>query len=111
MTNQEYVDLMCKRFDEAKNTFIRKNVQYAVGDDPFANFRTSALLNSGSDGYEDMYAELKYFMAKHIAHVYNNDINGNKVDESLDDIAVYCMIALSMHELFWEEQVKLFHEA
>lgn len=35
-------------------------------------------------------------MAKHIAFVYTHDIHGDKITESLKDIAVYSLIGLYM---------------
>ena len=39
------------------------------------------------------------YMAKHIAFVYTHDIHGDKITESLKDIAVYSLIGLYMVEI------------
>ena len=46
-----------------------------------------------------MFEELKAYAAKHIAFVYTHDIHGDKIAESLKDIAVYSLIGLYMAEL------------
>lgn len=97
----DFEQFMLDKFDEIKCLFERKREQYATGD-PLANFRTAAMMNSyGRKGFilaseEDvlvqMYEEAKNFQRKHIAHIENNGISGDKVAESLGDIAVYCVI-------------------
>lgn len=82
--------------DEVKATFEKKNNQYKTSRDPLANFSKGAVLRYGEDNMGTKYETLKDYMGKHIAHIYNNDITGDKVDESLMDIAVYSIIALAM---------------
>ena len=95
---EHFVEYVLGRFYELADLFKAKNKQYAT-QDPLANFRTSALMNQHNDSYAAMYKEARNACSKHIAHVVNNDIDGNKVDESLKDIAVYMMIMLFMrHE-------------
>lgn len=43
-------------------------------------------------------------MSKHVAHIYNNDLDGEKVSESLTDIAVYCIIASVMFDEHYAER-------
>lgn len=43
-------------------------------------------------------------MSKHVAHIYNNDLDGDKVSESLIDIAVYCIIASVMFDEHYAER-------
>lgn len=76
-----------------------KHDQYA-NDDDLANFRAGALLHSGSGDYYDMYEESKAYCRKHIAHVYGKgqDINTDKLMESLGDIVVYSLIQMYMVE-------------
>lgn len=94
----DFVDFVCKKFDEVKGLFLQKNRQYSTATDPMANFRTGALLRYHSDEPEFMYEAAKDYMAKHVAQVYNNDALGDKVDESLLDIANYAMIMLYLRE-------------
>lgn len=84
---------------ELMDLMERKHDQYA-NDDDLANFRAGALLHSGSGDYYDMYEESKAYCRKHIAHVYGKgqDINTDKLMESLGDIVVYSLIQMYMVE-------------
>ena len=84
------------QLDELEALFKKKHEQYSSGADELANFRCGALLNGRSDDAEGMFEELKAYMAKHIAFVYTHDIHGDKITESLKDIAVYSLIGLYM---------------
>lgn len=95
----EFVCDICGIFDKLKETFVKKNKQYATSD-PLANFRTGALLKYHAAGYAEMYEEAKDYQRKHIAHIMNNKIDGPKVEESLADNAVYSIIELYM----WRKQ-------
>ena len=90
---------MYSQLDELKELFQKKHEQYSSGADELANFRRGALLNGRSDDAEGMFEELKAYAAKHIAFVYTHDIHGDKIAESLKDIAVYSLIGLYMAEL------------
>ena len=96
-------EFMYGQFDELKELFKKKHEQYSSGADELANFRRGALLNGRSDDAEGMFEELKAYAAKHIAFVYTHDIHGDKIAESLKDIAVYSLIGLYMAELAKEE--------
>lgn len=76
-----------------------KHNQYANEDD-LANFRAGALLPACSSDYYDMYEEAKSYCRKHIAHVYGRgqDINTDKLMESLGDIVIYSLIQMYMVE-------------
>lgn len=87
------------QLDELKELFKKKHEQYSSGADELANFRRGALLNGHGDDAEGMFEELKAYMAKHIAFVYTHDIHGDKITESLKDIAVYSLIGLYMVEI------------
>lgn len=101
-TNEEFTEFVTKTFDELKELFLKKNEQYA-GLDPLANFSTGAKLIYGDDGYPAMFQEAMSYQRKHIAHMTNNGIGGEKVDESLRDIAVYSVILLYMWHKRYEE--------
>lgn len=58
----------------------------------------------GDARYNYQYAALKDFMSKHVAHIYNNDLDGDKISESLTDIAVYCIIASVMFDEHYAER-------
>lgn len=90
---------MYSQLDELEALFKKKHEQYSSGADELANFRRGALLNGRGDDAEGMFEELKAYMAKHIAFVYTHDIHGDKIAESLKDIAVYSLIGLYMAEL------------
>lgn len=100
----DFVHFVTSEFDKMKELFIKKNEQYGKGD-PLVNFRTAALMHSGTDSYEAMYEEAKSFMRKHIAHIENNGIGGHKVAESLGDAMVYCNIMKYMIHM-WEKSAE-----
>lgn len=101
------IDFVCGQFDELEALFKKKHEQYSAGADELANFRRGALLNGRTDDAEGMFEELKAYAAKHIAFVYTHDIHGDKIAESLKDIAVYSLIGLYMTELAKEESKML----
>ena len=96
-------EFMYSQLDELEELFKKKHEQYSSGADELANFRRGALLNGRTDDAEGMFEELKAYAAKHIAFVYTHDIHGDKITESLKDIAVYSLIGLYMAELAKEE--------
>lgn len=96
-------EFMYSQLDELEELFKKKHEQYSSGTDELANFRRGALLNGRTDDAEGMFEELKAYAAKHIAFVYTHDIHGDKITESLKDIAVYSLIGLYMAELAKEE--------
>lgn len=96
-------EFMYAQLDELEELFKKKHEQYSSGTDELANFRRGALLNGRADDAEGMFEELKAYMAKHIAFVYTHDIHGDKITESLKDIAVYSLIGLYMAELAKQE--------
>ena len=95
MDKQEFLAKFKDIIDKTWQLFNEKNEQYATND-PLANFSKGSLLKFGCNDYFHMYSVLKDYMNKHIAHVYNNSIEGGKVRESLGDIAVYCIIGMIM---------------
>ena len=96
-------EFMYNQLDELEALFKKKHEQYSSGADELANFRRGALLNGRGDDAEGMFEELKAYAAKHIAFVYTHDIHGDKITESLKDIAVYSLIGLYMVELAEQE--------
>lgn len=92
-------EFMYGQLEELEALFKKKHEQYSSGADELANFRRGALLNGRADDAEGMFEELKAYAAKHIAFVYTHDIHGDKIAESLKDIAVYSLIGLYMAEL------------
>lgn len=97
--NKGLSEFMYSQLDELEALFKKKHEQYSSGADELANFRRGALLNGRMDDAEGMFEELKAYAAKHIAFVYTHDIHGEKITESLKDIAVYSLIGLYMVEL------------
>lgn len=97
--SNEMNKFVCQQLDELKALFLQKQDQYATEEDELANFRCGALLNGRDDDEAGMFEELKGYMSKHIAFIYSHDIHGEKVAESLKDIAVYSLIALYMKDL------------
>jgi len=101
MDKQEFLNRFKMIVDDTWELFQQKNKQYGT-DDPFANFRAGAALSMQNVNYPGMYKTLQEYMLKHIAHVYNNDIDGMKVRESLGDIVVYSIIGMVMVDA-WKE--------
>lgn len=99
---EEFVGFVCKTLNELKEQFIAKQQQYKTNTDPLANFRKGAALKEGNCCMPAMYECAKDYALKHVAHVYGHDINGEKVDESLKDIAIYSVIELYMVTKFQE---------
>lgn len=99
MCSKHMSEFVCQQLDELEALFKKKHEQYSSGADELANFRRGALLNGHCDDAEGMFEELKAYAAKHIAFVYTHDIHGDKITESLKDIAVYSLIGLYMVEI------------
>lgn len=99
----EFIDFVCKKLNEVKELFRRKNQQYSVGADPLANFRAGALLRAGNDSYAEMYEEAKNYRRKHVVHIERNGIAADKGDESLDDTIVYSAIMAYMRHCHEQE--------
>ena len=95
------------KFQELTELFWEKNEQY--GDkDPLANFRNGALLQYGDDSWRSMYETAKGYAMKHVAHVFGGGqtIDEEKLDESLGDVSVYCVIMQYMVEQWEKEELK-----
>ena len=95
MNKQEFQRRFKVIIDETWELFREKNEQYGTWN-PFANFSRGAQLSYGDESYNSMYETLLSYMNKHVAHVYNQTIDGHKVRESLGDIVVYSIIAMIM---------------
>ena len=95
--DSDFVDECLEKFAELAELFKRKNGQYGVNG-PLANFRNGALLACGDDDWPYMFKVAKSYCLKHVAHVFGagQNIDNDKLDESLGDIAVYCIIMLYM---------------
>lgn len=103
MLSGEYVRKLNKKFEQVQELATKKARQYKTYE-AFAAFETAARLKYGDACYNYQYAALKDFMSKHVAHIYNNDLDGEKVSESLTDIAVYCIIASVMFDEHYAER-------
>lgn len=100
---KDFREFVLDTFSELAEQFERKNRQY--GDiDAIGDFRTGALTEYKNDSPNSMYKVAKHYALKHIAHVYGHDAFGDKVDESLKDIAIYSVIELYFHELAKQER-------
>ena len=113
--NAEYVAFVSKTFDELKELFIAKNSQYGSGE-PLENLKLGAILEEAAFNnepfacscseasphewlwWERMWKEASNYERKHIIHVAMHGIEGDKVDESLKDIAVYSVIKLYIYK-------------
>ena len=96
-TDSDFVDECLEEFAALAELFERKNSQYGVNS-PLANFRNGALLACGDADWPYMFKVAKSYCLKHVAHVFGagQNIDDDKLDESLGDIAVYCIIMLYM---------------
>lgn len=103
MLSREYVRKLNKKFEQVQELATKKARQYKTYE-AFAAFETATRLKYGDARYNYQYATLKDFMSKHVAHIYNNDLDGEKVSESLTDIAVYCIIASVMFDEHYAER-------
>lgn len=118
--NEEYVAFVSKTFDELKELFIAKNSQYGSGE-PLENLKLGAILEKAGYNnsepfpqscseanphewlwWERMWKEASNYERKHIVHVAMHGTMGDKVDESLKDIAVYSVIKLYIYKKLCE---------
>lgn len=91
--------IVCKLMDEEKVLFKRKSGQYGIGDE-LANFRDCAYyMGLDPECLDSCWVALKGMMNKHVSFVERSDELTDKVDESLGDIVVYCLIARGMLRL------------
>lgn len=117
--NAEYVAFVSKTFDELKELFVAKNSQYGSGE-PLENLKLGAILEEAAFNnepfscscseashhewlwWERMWKEASNYERKHIIHVAMHGAKGDKVDESLKDIAVYSVIKLYIYKKLCE---------
>lgn len=120
--NLEYVAFVSDTFDELKELFIEKSCQYGSGE-PLENLKLGAILeeagyNNGEPfpfpqpcseanpfewlWWERIWKEASNYERKHIVHVAMHGATGDKVDESLKDIAVYSVIKLYIYKKLHE---------
>lgn len=96
----DFNEFVTQKFSELSEKFAKKNGQYAVSADPLANFATGARLKYGRSGMTEMYETLKDYARKHIAYVETHGLDGKTLQDSLEDIAVYAVIALYMRACY-----------
>lgn len=101
----DYINFVCKTFDELKEQFVAKNKQYGLNENPLANFTLGSLIRYGDASLPKMFDTALDYENKHVAHLYAHGIDGNKVDESLKDIAVYSIIELFLYEEYKRTQM------
>lgn len=106
ISSQELQERINIKLDEIRLLFENKNEQYAT-DDALANFTMGGRLLCGDEAIKGKYEALKAYVSKHIAHIYNNDISGRKVDESVMDIVVYFLLASVMVDMSKEKTNEL----
>lgn len=96
-SNLDFTDDCLEQFAALAELFKRKNSQYG-SNSPLANFRNGALLTYGDDDWPYMLEVAKGYCLKHVMQVFGagTNIDTDKIDESLGDIAVYCIIMLYM---------------
>lgn len=98
-----FTDFVMQKFSELSEKFAKKNQQYSGSADPLANFSTGARLKYGKAGMPEMYETLKDYARKHISYAETHGIDGNSLQDSLEDIAVYAVIALYMRACYEDE--------
>ena len=106
----DFSEFVTQKFNELSDKFSKKNQQYSVSLAPLANFAAGARLKYGKAGMSEMYETLKDYARKHISYVETHGIDGKTLQDSLEDIAVYAVIALYMQACY-EDECKVSHEA
>lgn len=105
----DFAKFMAKKFKALEWKFATKNQQYSCTAAHLANFSTGARLKYGKAGMPEMYETLKDYARKHIAYVETHRLDGNSLQDSLEDIAVYAVIALYMRACY-EDECKVSNE-
>lgn len=109
----EFAEFIDGKLDELRKLFEEKNEQYEGAGNPLANFAAGAALAYSNFGlppapaYHAMYEEAKAYQRKHIAFINTHDICAPKAEESLKDIAVYCLIEMYMIKKWKDEMSRL----
>ena len=103
----DFAKFMAKKFKELEWKFATKNQQYSCTADPLANFSAGARLKYGRSGMPEMYETLKDYCRKHISYVETHGIDGKTLQDSLEDIAVYAVIALYMRACYEDERLAI----
>lgn len=104
MNTADFNKLIESKIKMITKLFFEKNGSYKTNEDPIANFTRGAALRYGDDTTPKKYEALKDYLGKHIAHLYNNDIDGPKLSESWRDLAVYSIIAMAMCDMHVTEK-------
>lgn len=99
----DFTEFVVQKFNGLAEKFAKKNQQYSVSADPLANFMVGANLKYGNYSYDAMYETLKDYCRKHVAYVETHGIDGKTLQDSLEDIAVYAVIALYMRACYEDE--------
>ena len=102
----DFYKRMTKKFEDLSNLFTKKNSgQYAnENSNPLNAFRKGAIIKYEKDSLAEQYLVLYDFMLKHLSHLKDSTIETPKIKESLEDIAVYCLIASCMVEINEEQK-------
>ena len=102
--NQEMVNvLVMDVLDELERLFEMKNKEYGSEDGLF-NFTTGGqLLRPYDDVCVSRYEALKGYAAKHIAQVYNFNIDEKDTRTNWRDIAVYAVLAIVMQAKYRDD--------
>ena len=96
---QEFLNLLFQEhLENIAALFKLKNNTYKSASDPFANFTNGGMLRHGAGDWHGKFEAFKDYVTKHIVTVMNNDIEFDNISESLQDIAVYSIIAMVMRD-------------
>jgi len=90
MPSQEYLKLL----DEMKELHCRKSADYGSDADPFANVRASTDIGVAPDMGAWLRAKDK--VARIDAYYRNGTLKNEGVEDSLMDLAAYCLICLCL---------------
>lgn len=98
ITRTEFIASMHKTLDEVKQVFDYKNTSYGKDDDPFHNFRQSAIRVFGEGTPENMFTVLLTLVDKHLVALANKGLSDKEFAERIKDVIVYSSIALGIYE-------------
>lgn len=106
ITKKHFEEFVSGKFEALSNLFALKQKQYG-NKSPLADFSNGANMKYGVDSWENMFEVAKDYCMKHIAHVFGKGqtINEKGIEESLGDIAVYCVIMIYMVQRQRDKQV------
>ena len=83
---------------EIEVLFKDKNDQYA-SNDPFHNFRQTAIRHFGRASNENMFKSLQILADKHLVTLSKEGVGDDAFEERCKDVVVYYLIAIAMKRM------------